>query len=85
MDDDTIHEEYVEDAPFVGQRRDCPPPSICIGCDVFARYFLVVRSANGDLRLFWVVWVVTNSNLDPAMVTAIRFRFSTGCLMFLNT
>ena len=25
MDDGTVHEEYDEDASFVGCRRDCPP------------------------------------------------------------
>jgi hypothetical protein len=31
MDDGTVHEEYAEDAPFVGRRRDRPAPSFCVG------------------------------------------------------
>jgi hypothetical protein len=31
MDDGTIREEYAEDAPFVGHRRDCPSLSFCVG------------------------------------------------------
>jgi hypothetical protein len=47
MDDGTVHEEYAEDAPFVGRRRDCPAPSFRIGRDVYAGYFIAVRSADG--------------------------------------
>jgi hypothetical protein len=54
MDDGTIHEEYAEDAPFVGRRRDSLPPSFRVGRDVFVGYFLAVRPADGDLRSFWV-------------------------------
>jgi hypothetical protein len=54
MDDGTICEEYAEDAPFVGQRRDRLPPSFRVGRDVFAGYFLAVRPTDGDLRPFWV-------------------------------
>jgi hypothetical protein len=52
MDDGTVREEYAEDAPFVGRRRDRPPPSFRVGRDVYAGYFLAVRSTDGDLRPF---------------------------------
>jgi hypothetical protein len=31
MDDNTVCEEYAEDAPFVGRRRNHPAPSFCVG------------------------------------------------------
>jgi hypothetical protein len=31
MDDGIVRKEYAEDAPFVGRRRDCPPPSFPVG------------------------------------------------------
>jgi hypothetical protein len=65
MDDDTVHEEYVEDALFVGRRRDRPAPSFRVGRDIYARYFIAVRSANGDLHPFWVARAVTNPSSDP--------------------
>jgi hypothetical protein len=52
MDDGTVRKEYAEDAPFVGRRRDRPPPSFHVGRDVYAGYFLAVRSTDGDLRPF---------------------------------
>ena len=64
MDDGTVYEEYAKDAPFVGQRHDCPPPSFCVGYDVYARYFLSVRSTNGNLRPFWVAHIINDPNLD---------------------
>jgi hypothetical protein len=59
-----VREEYAEDAPFVERRRDHPPPSFRVGRDVYARYFLVVRSIDGDLCLFWVARAVSNPNPD---------------------
>jgi hypothetical protein len=58
MDDSTVREEYAEDAPFVGRRRDRPAPSFRVGRDVYVGYFIAVRSADGDLRPFWVARVV---------------------------
>ena len=54
MDDGTVHEEYAKDAPFVGRRRDRLAPSFYIGRDVYIGYFIAVRSADGNLRPFWV-------------------------------
>jgi hypothetical protein len=65
MDDGTVREEYAEDAPFVGRRRDRPAPSFRVGRDVYAGYFIAVHSADGDLRPFWVARVVTNPSPDP--------------------
>ena len=39
-DDGTLREEYAEDPPFVGRRRERPPPLFCVGCDVYASYSL---------------------------------------------
>jgi hypothetical protein len=52
MDDSTVREEYAEDASFMGRRRNRPAPSFHVGRDVYARYFIAVRSADGDLRPF---------------------------------
>jgi hypothetical protein len=65
MDDGTVREEYAEDAPFVGRRCDRPLPSFRVGHDVYAGYFLTVRSVDGDLHPFWVARAVSNPNPDP--------------------
>lgn len=75
MDDGTVCEEYAEDAPFVGRRRDRPPPSFCVGRDVYARYFLAVRSTDGDLRPFWVARAVSNPNPDPGHRDQIQIQY----------
>jgi hypothetical protein len=45
MDDNSVREEYAEDIPFMGSRRNCLPPS-------FAKYFLALHFADGDLHPF---------------------------------
>ena len=52
MDDSTVCEEYAEDALFVGRRCHCLAPSFCVGQDVYARYFIAVYFADGNLRPF---------------------------------
>jgi hypothetical protein len=71
-DNGTMREEYAEDARFMGRRRNRPPPSFRVGHDVYARYFLAVCPADGDLRLFWVARAVTNPNPDPAHANALQ-------------
>jgi hypothetical protein len=75
MDDGTVREEYVEDAPFVGRRRDRPAPLFRIGRDVYAGYFIAVRSADGDLRPFWVARAVTNPSPDPGHRNQIQIQY----------
>jgi hypothetical protein len=58
-DHGTMREEYAEDAPFVGRKRDRPAPSFQVGRDVFFGYFLVMPLTDGDLCLFWVARAVT--------------------------
>jgi hypothetical protein len=65
MDDGTVHEEYAEDALFIGRRRERPPPSFHVDHDVFVGYFIAVHPANGNWRPFWVAQAVTNLNPDP--------------------
>ena len=74
MDDGIVHEEYAKDALFVGRRHDCPLPSFRVDYDIYAGYFLAVRSTNGNLHPFWVARVVQTQT--RILVTAIRFRFS---------
>ena len=52
MDYSTLREEHAKDAPFMERRYDRPPPSFHVGRDIYTRYFLVVRSTNGDLCPF---------------------------------
>jgi hypothetical protein len=75
MDDGTIREEYAEDAPFVGRRRDRPAPSFRVGQDVYARYFIAVRFADGDLRPFWVARAITSPSLDPGHRNQIQIQY----------
>ena len=76
-DDGTVREEYAENAPFVGRRRDCPRPSFCIGRDVYASYFVVVRPAQDDPKPFWLARAITNPNLDPGHLHMIRIQYWT--------
>jgi hypothetical protein len=75
LDDGTVHEEYAEDAPFVGRRHDRSPPSFHVGRDVYVGYFLAVRSTDGDLRPFWVAWAVINPNSDPGYRNQIQIQY----------
>jgi hypothetical protein len=51
-DDGTMREEYGEDASVVGRKRDRLALSVRVGRDVFAKYFLAVHLADGDLLFF---------------------------------
>jgi hypothetical protein len=75
MNDGTMREEYAEDALFVGRRRERPPPSFRVGRDVYAGYFLVVRSTDGDLCPFWVARAVSNPNPDPGHRDQIQIQY----------
>jgi hypothetical protein len=75
MDDGIVREEYAEDAPFVGRRHDCLAPSFRVGRDVYVGYFITVRSADGDLRPFWVARAVTNPSLDPGHRNQIQIQY----------
>jgi hypothetical protein len=73
-DNDTMREEFVEDAPFVGKRSNHPALSFRVGRDVLARYFLAVRPTDGDLHLSWVAQAITNPSPDPAHTNAIQLQ-----------
>ena len=75
LNDGTVREEFAEDAPFVGRRRDCPQPSFRIARDVFAGYFIVVRPADEDLRPFWLARALTNPNPDPEHINSIQLQY----------
>jgi hypothetical protein len=75
MDDGTMCEEYAKDAPFVGRRHDRPPPSFRVGRDVYAGYFLAMRSTDGDLRPFEVARAVNNPNPDPGHRDQIQIQY----------
>jgi hypothetical protein len=75
MDDGTVRKEYAKDAPFVGRRCDRPPPSFCVGHDVYAGYFLAVQWTDGDLRPFWVACAVINPNPDPGYRDQIQIQY----------
>ena len=77
MDDGTMREEFAEDAVFVGRRHDCPRPSFCVGCDVYASYFVVVRPVDGDLWPFWLARAITNPNPDLGHVNSIQLQYWT--------
>ena len=77
MQDGTIREEFGEDAPFVGHRRDRPLPSFRMGRDVFATYFVAVRPADGDLRPFWLARALSNPSPDPAHMNSIELQYWT--------
>jgi hypothetical protein len=59
----------------VGRRHDRPPPSFCVNRDIYAGYFLVVLSVDGDLRPFWVAQAVTNLNPNPGHRNQIQIQY----------
>ena len=73
--DGTLREEYAEDAPFIGQRRHCPPPSFRVGRDVYEGYVLAVRPADGDLRPFWIALALTNPHPDREHSHEIKVQY----------
>ena len=75
--DGTLREEYAEDAPFVGRRRDRPRPSFRVGRDVYEGYFVAVRPADDDLKPFWIARALSNPNPDPGHVNQIRIQYWT--------
>ena len=76
-DDGTLHEEYAEDAPFVGRRCDRPRPSFRVGRDVYTGYFVVVRPVQDDPKPFWLARAITNPNPDPGHLHMIRIQYWT--------
>jgi hypothetical protein len=77
LDDGQMREEFAEDAPFVGRRRDRPAPSFRVGRDVYAGYLVAVRPADGDLRPFWLARALTNPSPDPGHVNSIQLQYWT--------
>jgi len=65
----------VQDALYVGSRRDRPHPSFNVLKDTFAGYFLVVRPVDDDPKPFWLTCVLTNPNLDPGHVNSIQLQY----------
>jgi len=72
LDDGTTHQEFVEDTPFVGHRRDHPPPSFHIDRNVYACYFIAVCPLDGDLCPFGLARALMNPNQDPKHVNSIQ-------------
>ena len=70
-----VHEKYAKDAPSVGHRRNHLVPSFRAGRDVYAGYFITVRSTNCDLWPFWVARAVTNPSPDPRHNNQIRIQY----------
>jgi hypothetical protein len=65
MDNSELREEFGVDAPFVGRRHDRTAPSFRVGRDVYASYFIVLRSSDKDIRPFWIVRALTNVDAEP--------------------
>jgi hypothetical protein len=68
-DDNTMQEEYTEDALFSGKGQ---APSFRVGRDFFAGNSFAVRPADGGLHPFWDACAVTNPNSDLAHANAIQ-------------
>lgn len=61
---DTLREEYAKDAPFIGQQRHHPPPSLYVSINVDIRFVFAVRLVEGDLCSFWIALALTKPHLD---------------------
>ena len=75
--DGTLCEEEAEDRPFVGRRRDRPPPSFRVAHDVHEGSFVVVRPADGDPKPFWLARAITKPNADPSHIKQIQIQYWT--------
>ena len=75
MDDGTVYEEYVEDAPFIGHKCVCSTPSFCMGCYVFIKNFFKVRLAYGDFLPMQVAYAIINPNPNPSHRNQIQLQY----------
>ena len=75
--DGSLREEDAKDAPFVGRRRDCPRPLFRINCDTHIGSFIVVRSADGDPKPFWLAKAITAPSLDLGHMHMIKIQYWT--------
>ena len=67
QEDGTLREEFARDVPHVGRRGD-----------VYAGYFLAIRSANEDTsHPFWIARAVTAPNSNPSHPNCIQMHYWT--------
>ena len=76
-DEEIAREQFPEDAPFVGQKRNRPPPPFNVLNDTYAGYFVAVRPADDDPKPFWIARAITNPNPDPGHVNSIQLQYWT--------
>jgi hypothetical protein len=75
MDDNTICEEYAEDAPFVGLDTIVQPHHFVLVEMCMLDTLLQCVSADGDLRPFWVARAITNPSPDPGHRNQIQIQY----------
>jgi len=68
-------EEFAQDPPFIGRKRDLPQTSFRINRDCFAGYFIVVRPADNDPKSLWLARAITNPNSDPCHIHQIQIQY----------
>jgi len=62
-DNGELREEFADDPPFVGQRRDRPQSSFRVMRDCYEGYLVVLRPADDDdLKKFWIARALCNPN-----------------------
>ena len=76
----TLHEEDVEDAPFVGRKRDHPRLSFRVNRDTHVGSFIAVRPADGDPKPFWLARAITASSPNPGHMYMIKIQYWTPTL-----
>ena len=74
-DDGVLHEDFAQDAPYIGQRLHLPAESFCVARDVYARYFIVVRPADNDPKSFWLARALTNPSADSNHPNEIQIEY----------
>ena len=55
--------------------HNCPPPSFQVGCDVFNGYFFIVYSANNNIHLFQIAYVLNNPNSNLTNLKVIQLQY----------
>ena len=74
-DDGVLHEEFAQDAPYVGQRRHRPAESFRVARDVYAGYFIAVRLSDDCPKPFWLARALTNPNADSNHPNEIQIEY----------
>ena len=70
-----IREEFVGHEAFVGQLRDRPLQSFRVDRDLFARYYVAIRLADGDTGQIWIARALSNPNCNSEKPNCVLIQY----------